>query len=79
MNYLGYIIYRERLRRNWSQSGLCKGICTVSYLSKIETGKADPSEEVLRLLLERLELKSDQRIEKEAAELESSLQRVHCG
>ena len=20
MNYLGYIIYRERLRRNWSQS-----------------------------------------------------------
>lgn len=69
MNYLGYIIYRERLRRNWSQSGLCKGICTVSYLSKIETGKADPSEEVLRLLLERLELKSDQRIEKEAAEL----------
>lgn len=69
MNYQGYIIYRERLRRNWSQSGLCKGICTVSYLSKIETGKADPSEEVLRLLLERLELKSNQRIEKEAAEL----------
>ena len=58
MNYQGYIIYRERLRRNWSQSGLCKGICTVSYLSKIETGKADPSEDVLRLLLERLELKS---------------------
>ena len=51
MNYQGYIIYRERLRRNWSQAGLCKGICTVSYLSKIETGKAEPSEEVLRLLL----------------------------
>lgn len=69
MNYQGYIIYRERLRRNWSQSGLCKGICTVSYLSKIETGKAEPSEEVLRLLLERLGLKSEQGMEQEAAEL----------
>ncbi len=56
MNYQGYIIYRERLRRNWSQSGLCKGICTVSYLSKIESGKAEPSEEIVRLLLDRLDL-----------------------
>jgi len=69
MNYQGYIIYRERIRRNWSQAGLCQGICTVSYLSKIETGKAEPSEEVLRLLLDRLELKSDKEIEKEASEL----------
>lgn len=69
MNYQGYIIYRARLLRNWSQAGLCKGICTVSYLSKIETGKAEPSEEILRLLLERLELKSDQKLEREAAGL----------
>ena len=26
MNYQGYIIYRERVRRNWSQAGLCKGM-----------------------------------------------------
>lgn len=69
MNYQGYIIYRERLRRNWSQSGLCRGICTVSYLSKIETGKSEPSDEILRLLLDRLGLIIDQEIEKEAAEL----------
>ena len=69
MNYQGYIIYRERLRRNWSQEGLCKGICTVSYLSKIETGKAEPSEEVLRLLFERLDLNSNKEIEQEASEL----------
>lgn len=69
MNYQGYIIYRTRLLRNWSQAGLCKGICTVSYLSKIETGKAKPSEEILRLLMERLELKSDPELEREAAEL----------
>lgn len=69
MNYQGYIIYRERLRRNWSQAGLCKGICTVSYLSKIETGKAEASEEVIRLLFERLDLESNQEIEQEALKL----------
>lgn len=71
MNYQGYLIYRERLRRNWSQAGLCKGICTVSYLSKIETGKAEPSEEILRLLLGRLGLKSDPESEHEAETLAS--------
>ena len=69
MNYQGYIIYRERLRRNWSQAGLCKGICTVSYLSKIESGKSEPSEEIVRLLLDRLDLEIDQEIEREAAKL----------
>ena len=48
---------------------MCKGICTVSYLSKIETGKAEPSEEVLQLLLDRLGLKMDKETEREAAEL----------
>ena len=69
MNYHGFLIYRERMRRNWSQAGLCKGICTVSYLSKIETGKSEPSDEILRLLLDRLGLIIDQEIEREAAEL----------
>ena len=65
----GLLIRQARLGRDWSQAGLCKGICTVSYLSKIETGKAEPSEEILRLLLERLGLKSDAETEKEAAAL----------
>lgn len=69
MNYQGYLIYRTRIQRNWSQAGLCKGICSVSYLSKIETGKAEPSEEILQLLLKRLELKYDKDLELEAADL----------
>ena len=69
MNYRGLNIYRTRIQRNWSQAGLCKGICTVSYLSKIETGKAEPSEEILQHLLERLGLKPDKETEREAAEL----------
>lgn len=53
---LGALIRRERLRREWSQEGLCRRICAVSYLSKIEQGKAEASPEVLRLLLERLNI-----------------------
>ena len=56
MHYAGYLIRRERLSRDWSQEGLCKGICTVAYLSKIEVGKAVPSTEIVTLLLQRLGL-----------------------
>lgn len=63
MSYYGNLILRERLARSWSQAGLCKDICTVSYLSKIETGKAQPSADVLRLLLARLGLHTDPALE----------------
>lgn len=26
----GLLIRRERLRRDWSQAGLCRGVCAVS-------------------------------------------------
>ncbi len=57
MLYAGFLIRQERLKRNWSQEGLCKDICTVSYLSKIEKGKAEPSEEILRMLMSSMGLK----------------------
>lgn len=56
MNDLGTLLRRERLARHWSQEGLCRGICAVSYLSKIEQGQIIPSDEIRRLLLERLGL-----------------------
>ena len=52
----GFIIRRERMRRDWSQDGLCRGICAASYLSKIEQGRVEASEDILRLLYERLSL-----------------------
>ena len=52
----GVLLRRERLHRNWSQEGLCRGICSVSYLSKIEQGKTEAAPEILRLLFARLEL-----------------------
>lgn len=54
MHYAGIVIRNERIKRDWSQEGLCRGICAVSYLSKIEQGKAEPSLQVLELLMERL-------------------------
>ena len=65
----GLLIRQARLGRDWSQAGLCKGICTVSYLSKIESGRAEPSEEILRLLLARLNLETNREVEREAAGL----------
>lgn len=56
MSIAGLLIRRERLAREWSQEGLCRGICGTSYLSKIEQGKAAASAEILALLLARLGL-----------------------
>ena len=39
-----------------TQEELCQGICSVSYLSKIENGKIEASEEILQLLCARLEI-----------------------
>ena len=54
MENSGSLIRRLRLERNLSQKALCKGICAVSYLSKIEKGTARPGEEIVRLLFAAL-------------------------
>ena len=54
LEYSGFAIRKERLEKNWSQEGLCRGICAVSYLSKIEQGKTEASGEIITALFERL-------------------------
>lgn len=54
-NY-GNLIKIERMRKEMKQAVLARGICSVSYLSKIENNQTSPSEEVLELLFERLGL-----------------------
>lgn len=51
---LGYLLKMERIRQNKGQKEVCYGICTPSYLSKIEHGTADPDIEILKKLYERL-------------------------
>lgn len=53
-SYIGVLIRKERLKRNVSQEGLCRGICVVSYLSKIEQGQVQAGEEIIKGLLKRL-------------------------
>ncbi|MCM3617119.1 helix-turn-helix transcriptional regulator [Sutcliffiella horikoshii] len=45
-----------RIQKGLKQEDLARGIISVSYLSKIENNLTAPSEEVLRLLCERLEV-----------------------
>lgn len=54
-NY-GNLIKVERMRKNMKQSVLARGICSISYLSKIENNQTSPSETVLELIFERLEI-----------------------
>lgn len=62
------LIRFKRLERNWSQEGLCEGICAVSYLSKIEQGKAEPNPEMLHALMDRLDMVWHDECAQEAAE-----------
>lgn len=54
MEKTGSLIRRLRVERRLSQAALCRGICAVSYLSKIEKGTANPGEEITRLLFSAL-------------------------
>ncbi|QBP40456.1 helix-turn-helix domain-containing protein [Paenisporosarcina antarctica] len=60
MNNFGHVIKLERVRKNMKQITLAQGICTPSYLSKIENNSIVPSQEVIELLLKRLELSISQ-------------------
>ena len=66
--YTGYLIRRERLAQNLSQEGLAKGICAVSYLSKIEQGQVEPGQEIIDRLFAALHIDfvRDPQLEKEA-------------
>lgn len=52
--FTGALIRMLRLEKNWSQETLCQGICTVSYLSKIEQGRAIPNDAMLTDLFSKM-------------------------
>ncbi|MEH7457577.1 helix-turn-helix domain-containing protein, partial [Bacillus sp. JJ1127] len=53
---IGKQVFYKRLQQKMTQEELCQGICSVSYLSKIENGKIEASEEIVQLLCARLEI-----------------------
>lgn len=48
------LIKIHRNKKELSQTQLSKGICAVSYLSKLENGDIEPNEDTISLLLDRL-------------------------
>lgn len=55
-NVIGFLLKQNRLKQNMSQETLCKGICAVSYLSKIENGQVKPSDEIIQQLFLALKI-----------------------
>ncbi|MGN0169836.1 MAG: helix-turn-helix domain-containing protein [Lachnospiraceae bacterium] len=53
---VGYLIRSNRIRQKMSQEQLCKGICAISYLSKIESGIAEPDEQIIQKLFKALSI-----------------------
>ncbi|WP_427137844.1 tetratricopeptide repeat protein [Psychrobacillus psychrodurans] len=60
MSSIGHIIKSERLNQSMKQTTLAKGICSTSYLSKIENNLTIPSDEVITFLLKKLNIEIDQ-------------------
>lgn len=56
MENIGLLVKQARLQKQMKQLSLAKGICSVSYLSKLENSQITPSEEILSSLLQRLDL-----------------------
>ena len=57
MNKYGHIIKFERIRQNLKQVQLSEGICTPSYLSRIENNSIAPTDEILFELFKRLNMR----------------------
>ena len=57
---VGHLIRAERIRQEMKQVVLARGICTPSYLSKIERNQIAPSEEIaITILFNKLEMDID--------------------
>lgn len=55
-NITGLLIKENRERLGLKQEYLCKGICSVSYLSKIEKGNIVASDEIIIMLFSKLDI-----------------------
>ena len=50
------LIHNKRTKLGWSMESLCKGICSVSYLSKLEKGNIEIKEDIIDALLKKLDI-----------------------
>lgn len=62
-NITGLLIKSNREKLGFKQEYLCKGICSISYLSKIEKGTVIPSEDITNMLVNKLGINFNNDIE----------------
>lgn len=62
-NYIHILIHNKRLEKGYSLESLSHGICSTSYLSKLEKGTIEPKEDIVHLLLKKLEIQVEQNLE----------------
>lgn len=77
MSSIGHIIKSERLNQSMKQNTLAKGICSTSYLSKIENSLTVPSDEVITFLLKKLNIEIDQVSSEKEKEVIESLSQLY--
>ncbi len=54
--YVGLLIHNKRIEKGYSLESLCRGVCSISYLSKLEKGSINIKDDIVDLLLQRLDL-----------------------
>lgn len=57
---VGSLIKLKRVERKITQEELCEGICTPSYLSRIENNRVIADEEIYRLLFRKMDIDLDE-------------------
>ncbi|MDR7317018.1 helix-turn-helix transcriptional regulator [Brevibacillus nitrificans] len=62
---LGEIIFFYRNKHGITQEELASGICSISYLSKLENGKIHPNKDIIRDLFNKLGLSLEDIVEEE--------------
>ncbi|HDR4441493.1 TPA: helix-turn-helix transcriptional regulator, partial [Bacillus cereus] len=56
---IGERIRHVRMQKGLTQGELVSGICSITYLSRIESGKITPSSSFIQKVSKKLEVKSD--------------------
>lgn len=55
-DYISLLIHNKRIEKGYSLESLSKGICSVSYLSKLESGTITVKDDIVDLILKKLDL-----------------------
>lgn len=73
---IGKLIATIRMEKGITQEDLSRGICSITYLSKLENGKIEPSAEILRFICEKLNIKFSH-MQKENQKLKSEIEELY--